>query len=55
MIANDYTFYIDFVTVEMGKLVAGGLLNSIVANINLKVKGSAFKLYHFAVVITRFK
>ncbi len=26
MIANDYTFYIDFVTVEMGKLVSGKII-----------------------------
>lgn len=46
---NDYTFYIDFVTEEMGKLISGGLLNRIVNNINKKVNGSSQELYIFGV------
>jgi len=39
MFANDYTFFIDFVTTEMGKLVSGTLLYDIISRINNKVSG----------------
>ena len=47
---NDYTFYIDFVTTEMGRLISGGLLNDMVKNIKKKVAGSKNELYVYAVV-----
>ncbi|CAF0770893.1 unnamed protein product [Brachionus calyciflorus] len=46
---NDYTFYIDFVTDEMGRLISGGLLNDIVNNIKKKVSGSKNELYIYTV------
>lgn len=48
---NDYTFYIDFVTIEMGRLVSGGLLNSITENIKTKAANENHrKLYVYGIV-----
>lgn len=49
--ANDHTFYIDFVTLEMGKLISGGILNSIVSNMKREVAGkSSFQLNVYGIV-----
>ncbi len=39
--ANDHTFFIDFLNDEMGKLVAGGLLNNVVESIKSRVLGQS--------------
>ena len=50
MAANNFGWQLDYETVEMAKLTSGGLLNSIVVNINSKVQGSAFKFFHFSII-----
>ena len=51
LIANDHTFYIDFVTLEMAKLISGGILNNIVLNMKRQVSGkSSYQLNVYGIV-----
>ena len=43
---NDFTFYIDFLTVEMGRLVSGLILNDIGQNFKSTILNQNYKKLH---------